>query len=381
MGGIHIKEEERIICKCISKVLCKGKDALSMHDINITEVERIAEDQNIEALIYAAIGRNCTDNFIKKVIYSNLLMMKQEKMIGKVIKELNENNIKNIVLKGMYLRKYYPRPEFRTMGDIDILIQKKDLEATSSILLNLGYQKGTLSGYHIDFTRGESERLEIHYALINSNEFNDAKNILEKQLCEEERLTKFYIDKQETYTLNHTDLLIYLFIHIAIHKKNHGFGIRQLCDILLLVKNEKIDWTRVDEVLNKINLKRFSCAILVLIEKIFDIKINSEIKEKIPSKVISVLTQYIFVGGVHGNTDRTHMLATKQTKILEKTDNLEEEYYYAKKIKVLYPIAIIHRFIKKYTSSNLNFKDLIHYLVFDRRREKKFKYLDDWLFQ
>ena len=65
--------------------------------------------------------------------------MRHVKNVTEILSKFSENNIKTVVLKGLVVRNFYPRPEFRTMSDADIVVQKKDLNAAIELINSLGY--------------------------------------------------------------------------------------------------------------------------------------------------------------------------------------------------------------------------------------------------
>lgn len=45
----------------------------------------------------------------------------------KILKAFDENKIKNIPLKGYFMKKEYPRSDFRSVSDVDILLTENRL--------------------------------------------------------------------------------------------------------------------------------------------------------------------------------------------------------------------------------------------------------------
>ena len=46
-----------------------------------------------------------------------------------------------VILKGTEAAKYYPYPEYRAMGDIDIMTRREDFETACDMLINAGYEE------------------------------------------------------------------------------------------------------------------------------------------------------------------------------------------------------------------------------------------------
>ena len=218
--------------------------------------------------------------------------------------------------------------------------------------------------------------------MINSDHFPKASEVIEKDLWN--NLQDIKINNVNALELNKTYQLVYLLMHLAIHKKNHGFGIRQVMDLTLLIENEykNINWDQVNDKLIYIGIKKFSDIIMLLANKIFDLKLINEmdITNSIEEEYMNVLIEYLFIGGVHGNLDPVHMLATRQTKLIVSCNQLEDKYKYAKNYKILLPIALIHRAIYTIKNSDRTLMDLINYKTINRKKEKVQKKLNHKLF-
>ena len=60
--------------------------------------------------------------------------------INSVCKLLNDHNIKPVILKGGSVSHYYPKPELRTMSDIDLMVPFINLEESLNLLESLEYK-------------------------------------------------------------------------------------------------------------------------------------------------------------------------------------------------------------------------------------------------
>lgn len=57
----------------------------------------------------------------------------------KILKAFDENKIKNIPLKGYFMKKEYPRSDFRSVSDVDILFDRKQADSVKKVFSELGY--------------------------------------------------------------------------------------------------------------------------------------------------------------------------------------------------------------------------------------------------
>lgn len=76
---------------------------------------------------------------------------------------LEESNIPSVIIKGAAAAMYYPHPNLRSMGDVDVLVKRKDLDRAAELLEANGY---TLThnkdhvGHHYNYSKDIKEVLE-----------------------------------------------------------------------------------------------------------------------------------------------------------------------------------------------------------------------------
>lgn len=147
---------------------------------------------------------------------------------------LSNNQIKNIVLKGPAASIYYPEPELRKSGDVDILLlDDNDIKKASRILQDKGFtlKEYQNTNHHIVFKTSENIDVELH-----------------SMMCEpfdEERINRYLIKIVKEYndiyykniiedvclpTFNKAYTALYLIIHMLQHYLRAGFGLKLLCD-------------------------------------------------------------------------------------------------------------------------------------------------------
>ena len=73
-----------------------------------------------------------------------------------------ENNIDYSILKGCSSAYYYPRPDYRSMGDVDFMIKEEDYAKTNSLLLQNGFKRWSRNTkHHIVYTK-KNIHIELH---------------------------------------------------------------------------------------------------------------------------------------------------------------------------------------------------------------------------
>ena len=66
---------------------------------------------------------------------------RQQKEARKFCAALEEQGIDYMCLKGINMKDFYPAPELRKMGDVDILVREADYSKVEKILETFGYEQ------------------------------------------------------------------------------------------------------------------------------------------------------------------------------------------------------------------------------------------------
>lgn len=322
------------------------------------------------------IDKNLKNEWKNSVFFQSIWQISHINKTCDIFKKLNEENIEFIALKGFIIRELYKRPEHRTMGDIDILVHKEDLERISSYLYDLGYKKDGETGHHIGFEKNGYPSIEVHWKLVNKNYFK-AEVPLEKEVWK--NIKKVNVNGVEVLVMSTEDMLVHLCLHMAVHIAAGGFGVRQLLDIALIVKvkSQDINWKLFKEKNKENNIEKFSYLIFLMCNIIFDIDIPKELKNSfnIRKEEIIIFIEDVLKSGVHGKRDVMASFKADAAFNLDKDSinnsvfkryfkiilppsyKMSDKYNYAKKNSMLLPFAWIHRlfnglFNKEYKLSN-----------------------------
>lgn len=251
-------------------------------DIDWKQVLGLANSHQITSLVYNSIDRDTLGKIDKKiledwksnVIKLNMFQIYKVDKFNEILSDLNELNIEVIALKGIVLRNYYPRPEFRTMGDLDILIHKDDYCTVKEYLLKRGFNmENEDHPVHTEFINNSGISIEVHWKLINNETYAYDTVNFEENLWN--GIDDFKINDIVIKTLGKEDFLLHLCIHMAKHLRGTGFGLRQVYDIAAFsIKEYKnIDWIIFEEKARKCGAFKFSLTLFKLINCIFDLNL------------------------------------------------------------------------------------------------------------
>lgn len=392
----------------------RGREIESV-DYNFKDLSGIiseAKAHKVEGFIYYYLNRNFSkldeedkkivNNMKKEIFIESVIQSKHIRVISQVLEEFKKSNIPVIVLKGLVVRYLYPQPDLRTMSDADILIHLKDLKEVRKLLISLGYREWNDEhehGAHVVFIKNNTV-IEVHWKLVNENYYNGNTSFEDKLW---DNTMKVKVGDIETLSLGMEDLVLHLCIHMAVHLACNGFGIRQLCDLVLVVEKlgNEINWNIFLQKAEEANIKKFSVVIFHICNYMFNMDIPIEFKSdlNIQEKYINLFIDDIFNNGVNGKKDESELFA-KEFAFQYKDDErrnisasrkfiklmfppikeMSEKYNYAKKNKILCIFAWIHHLfegvkIKDYSLSQ-KAKILTKTISICKKREKLIKWLE-----
>ena len=294
-------------------------------------------------------------DMLKKQCFANVAVFTQRtKKADELIAKLNEAGIDHMLFKGYVVRNYYPMPELRSYGDIDILIKPEDRKRCHELMLELGFEVKDdwepVYSYYNNFELYEihTEVMEIDvsdkadYRGFFGTAWEHAKNIGEHSF---EPTPEFHF--------------LYLLTHIAKHIHGSGAGVRMYLDIAAFIKHfgEDADWQYVDGKLDELKLKDFANMALAISEKYFGVQSPIGLHD-IEADTFESFMDYTMDGGVFGKFGRDSGLITLKkseeksrtsvvvNRLFPSAESIERRYTYLQGRHWLLPVAWVHRFFK-----------------------------------
>ena len=278
----------------------------------------------------------------KKIMLAHYRFEKLNYDFQQVTNLLEKEQIKFIPLKGSVLRDLYPEKWLRTSCDVDILVEKHNLEKVTECLIKSGLKKGEESPHDITFWTPSGSNIEIHYSLIEDEKVNNIDFVL-KQVWERTTPHRGYF-----YWYDMSDEMFYFYhiAHMAKHLLFGGCGIKSFIDLWLLDNMEGADLTKRNELLKQGNLLKFTHTA----QKLSGVWLeNSE-----TDSTTKQLEEYILRGGVYG-TDKNRISIQQQknggrikyiiSKLFLPYDQLKFQYPILKKYRWLTPVIEIVRWV------------------------------------
>lgn len=254
----------------------------------------IAKNHQITALVYYGVVNSefKVDNSLMQAMLMSTyaqtaLSEHQLHEIDVVCKAFENAKIDFMPLKGTILKKIYPAPEMRSMGDADILIRTEQYGEAAKIVSELGYTFKYESDHEYVWNKDLFE-LELHKRIMTS--YN--KDFY-KYFGDGWRLAKRKSNNSTKYEMSDEDFFIYMFVHFTKHYRVSGIGIKHLVDLWVYKKAKvNLDEKYIKNELDKIKLGEFYENILSTLDAWFN---NKEFTEK-----AEFITNVIFNSGVYG---------------------------------------------------------------------------------
>ena len=169
---------------------------------------------------------------------------------------LEKEGIQAVTLKGCTVARFYPVPEFRKTTDIDLFVAShKEAKRAVQILEANGFQacSGWHANHHVVLTSAKQEVVELHTAWADEFKEKHLNQYLQKLYRESEQHCQL-VDCQglKVYAYETAWQGFYLLIHMLQHFVGSGFGLRNLCDWVVL-------WESCDEAKARREFWKMAC--------------------------------------------------------------------------------------------------------------------------
>ncbi len=358
----HLLNREQLeLCRLLSLALHnKALERLSP-DVDYARVIAVAESHKVMALLHPVLEHAGLQESIWKIVdrkgeqtvrQSYRLLMLSRYVIGL----LKENGIDAILLKGCGTAAWYPVPELRKSGDIDLLFKSEDeTRKALQILAQQGFvtTEDQPANHHIVCESRDSVSLELHMSLAEP--------------FDSEKTNRFLADCQKEYFAHRrvVDCMgvafeltsdgyhaFYLLLHMLQHYVRAGFGVKLLCDWVVfwespLSEEEKKIFLRLTQESGTfgfaVMMTRVCVKYLGLREKQVEFLMQAEPKDV--CDLTEELMAEIFEAEEFGHSSKDRMVVLRGTGLMDYAREFHHQmklnYPKAGKIMILYPVLWI----------------------------------------
>lgn len=227
----------------------------SVDSDELQDVLKLAKQQSVLGIVVNVILKNTDlmnylpegqEDKLRKVVMLNYgAYSKLSSSLMKLIDVLDSGGIKPVLLKGHGLAQYYPVPELRQCGDIDIYVGPDQFDEAKHILLPLSSLKGRPheTKKHVEVRFGNTI-VELHR--VSAFHPEPIMDEIYQTYAHEglDTCTGTYALGSKTIAIpSDTFNAFYVFYHLWRHFLTEGVGLRQLCDWMMLLhtRNKCID--------------------------------------------------------------------------------------------------------------------------------------------
>lgn len=313
----------------------------------------------------------------RSVMEQVFLQIRKNQEFLQLYRELSGKGLEPIVVKGAIVRSLYPNSDNRISGDEDFYIpagtynQYKDALAECHMTLAGWDAEKEESNHEVSYIHESGAlKIEIHKDLFDSrlSAYSGMNDLFQDAF---ERSILVDIDGQPVRTMNHTDHMIFLVLHAFKHFVTSGFGIRQVCDMVVYGNHwgREIEWEELLDKCRSIHADQFAAAIFDIGRRYlgFDweksgypelwqkIEVDSEdlLNDLIDAGIFgasdmsrkhsSNITLNAVTADKKGQKASTGRIQSAVKAVCLPVDKMSDRYPYLKKMPFLLPVAWIQR--------------------------------------
>ena len=256
----------------------------------------------------------------------------QKQVQQEIVSLMEQHGIKTLVLKGTHLSQYYPQPELREFGDLDLYFYDQHDEADRVAKEKLGAEVRNDSHHHSKYNyRGVT--VESHYDFVNTHF---------------PRSNRRYEALLKKHAPSPTFEVLFLLRHMACHFAASRITLRDVADWTLTCRAlaDKVDWQLVKKAIEDFGMTDFVAALNTIVENRLGTQSPSH------SSIQSLMEHDIVYGSVDdGDADgpsrlgwklhRWHALAWKRKMVYN--DSALSLYLTALTAHSMKPHSILHK--------------------------------------
>ena len=288
---LHLYYLLRIALQC-PLTDCPEPDFEALRAEDWKQLQKIARSQTVSGLIYAGAAALPAARKMPEEASTSLMMEAEaiarlSKKVGKTAEELlhslSEAGLHPVPMKGPDASHFYPAPELRTSGDIDLMLPEEEAALAAQWFRERGQSvHPTPDGSFTSTFNGIQTDVHRHYFDLH---------------CKPEFLPE--VPSPEAN-------LLMLSAHILKHAMGPGVGLRQICDMAMALRGlqNRYDRERFLTYLRRTGTLRWTRLLFSFIKSRLGIDSGLFRDECSPSE-LSRLEEIVFSGGNFGHHDRS----------------------------------------------------------------------------
>lgn len=236
------QEQEKILAakyliELIRSVLEERKPQPKPEKVSMKQLFLTAKNNNLICMAYDAfrqIAEPEDEDIMKKwqkTSQSCTVMDAVQRSEGnKIFRAFTEQGeIRILPMKGWIMKGFYPRPEYRQMGDLDFLIDRENRKKARDIMCGMGYRfvKNECDDTVDVYKKEPWMYVEIHNHMTPYKNKTKYEKIWER--CKK---------KDGLYAMNWDDYYMFMLDHLEKHFYSSGCGVRFLLDLFIFMEKK-----------------------------------------------------------------------------------------------------------------------------------------------
>ncbi len=267
---------------------------------------------------------------------------------------LEQRKIPVVVLKGVSTAAFYPVPELRKSGDIDILILKKDVSSACKVMREAGMRmdEEQRANHHIAFTTAEGIAIELHTMFAEPFD-NEAVNRYMTDRIGEcfRRCIREEIMGIELPVLDRSYHAWQMILHMLQHFLRSGFGLKLLCDWTMIWRQP---WTeeekeKLQELAAQSGIKGFIETVTGVCVKYLGLERELVPFVPVRDEMADEFLREILDAEEFGKSDTDRMVALRGTGVMDFVREFHHQmrltYPKAGEVALLWPILWVMMFV------------------------------------
>ncbi len=315
------------IIKVLSSSVNETSTPLPYEGINWKNVISYSDTCGVKSIVLNTISKLPKEYFteeirneIKERINKEILVdCNLNYEIEKLLKVFEKYKIKNLPLKGYFMKMEYPRSDFREVCDFDILFDVKQADELKKAFAEAGYEflHNDEDQYH--FSKKPIMYIEMHASLVHGD--NYCYDYLKNQLDNSTKRQGY----EYSYEMSVEDYYLYMMVHNSTHFRKGGMGIRMLLDTYVYYRNhsDEFDFEYLDKMLRLYKLDKFEKKARKLAFDWFS--------TDTPKITFDDFDTYIFLSAIIGRLDASIMINSRKAMSKENQSGKNSKFTYLRK--------------------------------------------------
>lgn len=300
---------------------------------------------------------------------------------------LEENGIPTVILKGCASARYYPHPEYRTMGDVDFYVAPEDVDRSRALLEAKGYTDDHRIGDHDHSYHKNDLHYELHYAVSDvprGEEGEPFRRALALLLQERQRVESQLGALCVPSDFHHGLILL---LHTASHLLGGGLGLRHLCDWAVFVgRFSDEDYCAMFEAaFRELRVWRFAQTLTRCCELFLELPARAWTRDADDEAAALLMNEFWTMGDFGGEARQSDLMLSAgfSVRLGKKTGlasllavlrrSTEQRWPIAERARLLLPFGMLWLALRYGFRAAIGKREKLHFLAMSREAEERKK--------